>query len=76
MTDPVNADKKICLYYGIARELQSHKISGLFSALLKSIKMTRLYLLKKRKKKERNKTFQSKNFISKFNLKSCFMTTL
>lgn len=43
MTDAVNADEenKICLYYRMAREPQSHKTSGLFSALLKSIKMNK-----------------------------------
>lgn len=76
MTDPANADEKnkICLYYRMAREPQSHKISGLFSALLKSIKMIKQIICIKKKRK--NKTFQSKNFFSKFNLKSCFMATL
>lgn len=56
----------------MARKLQNHKNSGLFSALLKNIKMTKQIICIKKKKKERNKTFWSKNFFAKFQSKIIF----
>lgn len=38
----------------MARKLQNHKNSGLFSALLKNIKMTKQIICIKKKKKKQN----------------------
>jgi len=53
----------------MARKLQNHKTSGLFSALLKNIKMTKQIICIKKKKK---KTFWSKNYFAKFQSKIIF----
>lgn len=58
----------------MARKLQNHKTSGLFSALLKNMKMTKQIICVK--KNQNPKLFGLGISLPSFNLKLFFMATL